>query len=182
MLGSTGPILRSTGYFYDLRTFINDTYAFYWFLTFKSFLGSFGDCYDRFLIRSRELFESVLIIYQCITKINYLNNNYIDSIYIQTNKNYKILNNMESLFNLFYLNQKITVDTNSFAYAGIEAGKGEFGVFCLFAGSSYPQRVHLRSPAYNHLQLISLLGCGHVFADLVTLIGSLDLVFGEVDR
>lgn len=135
-------------------------------------MGAFGDCFDRFLIRSRELFESLLIIYQAASLLCTAPHNTPD---IQTTRIEQVISH--------FLKQTATLAIDSgFNYTSVEAGKGEFGVAVLTNNTNMPWRVHLRSPAFNHLQLIGRLAQGHLFADLVTIIGSLDLVFGEVDR
>jgi NADH-quinone oxidoreductase subunit D len=181
-------MLRSAGYLYDLRLSTNETYALYKNITFKSFIGLSGDCFDRFLIRSRELFESTQIIYQCISKLNlnFLNLNIVlmnissNTQFQQATQNYKTV--METLILKFKNVVDGVTTVNGLNYKGVESGKGEFGVFILITSDNKIYRTHLRSPAYNHLQLTPLMCIGHMFADLVTILGSIDVVFGEVDR
>jgi NADH:ubiquinone oxidoreductase subunit D len=173
--GATGPILRSTGSNYDLRMSIINTYSVYWFLNFRTFIGSIGDSFDRFLIRSRELFESMYIIYQVISTFFFHEYNY--NICIETPI---ITGSQEDMINHF-INIQNDLDVETiFNYSAVEAGKGEFGVFLYYNIAC--ERIYIRSPAYNHLQLIGKLACGATLADVVTIIGTLDIVFGEVDR
>lgn len=188
LFGATGPMLRSTGYLYDLRLSLWESYALYPNLNFKSFVGFSGDCFDRFLIRSRELFESIQIIYQCVAKLNLrfislagqFNKDNADAQLQQTNNAFK--NNMELLINKFKIVSDGIATNAGFMYGAVESGKGEFGVFLITQNNNLIYRAHLRSPAYNHLQLVSMMCSGHMFADLVTILGSIDVVFGEVDR
>ena len=152
----------------------------------RAFIGTTGDSYDRFLIRSREMFESVNIVSQISCKLLNnlntikLNSNFGSNAYGQANSCSKTT--MELLIKRFANVDAPTALHACITYGVVEAGKGEFGVLALLNDTRYLYRVHLRSPAYAHLQLISLLGVGHQFADLVVLVGTLDLVFGEVDR
>ena len=188
LFGATGPMLRSAGYLYDLRMSNFENYALYNQLVFKSFIGITGDCFDRFLIRSRELFESTQIIYQCITKLNISFMQLNTVFFVENNNfqfqqiNYIFKNKMECLINKFKnITDGLTTNTG-LMYRAVESGKGEFGVFIVITSNNKIYRAHLRSPAYNHLQLVSLMCIGHMFADLVTILGSIDVVFGEVDR
>ena len=188
--GATGPMIRSTGIKKDLRLSKNDTYSYYWFLSFQSYLGKRGDSYDRFLIRVREMYESVVIIFQVLNNLNIKNNNY----------------NFNQFFNFLFekeLNQKGTISKynsmeflikhfkqysdglqlpKGFTYKAVEAPKGEFGVSIISDGTTLPFRCKIRTPAYHHIQLMPRMVQGHYFADLVTVLGSQDIVFGDVDR
>ena len=169
---------------FDLRASTLETYAMYRAVTFKTFIGTNGDSYDRFLIRSRELFESMLIVCSALEQLVYGSAKNVDRAALSTlnnlSRDYK--NKMESLICKFKNIQEPAAVTSSIVYCGVEAGKGEFGVYLATNLTQKPYRVYLRSPAFNHLQLINLLGSGLRFADVVTLVGTLDLVFGEVDR
>lgn len=196
--GASGVVIRSTGAKKDLRFFKKDCYSFYWFLKFNSYLGKRGDCYDRFLIRIREMYESINIINQVISyliinnknlKNNYKNLNLFFNLFKYllnneyNNKNYfNKYSSMESLINHFkhYTdNYKIK---KGFSYKAVEAPKGEFGVSLISDGSKKPFRCKFRSPAYFHLLLMMRMIQGHYFADMITILGSQDIVFGEVDR
>lgn len=187
LFGATGPILRGSGIACDLRASALESYGIYRMLSFRSYIGICGDSYDRFLIRSRELFESMHIIYSAIAPLLSSNGRLLIESKIArpaslsgNTGNFK--NKMESLIRKFK-NAVDPVETEaSMSYRAVESGKGEFGVLLVSNNTQKPYRVYLRSPAYNHLQLLSLIGAGHMFADIVTLVGTLDLVFGEIDR
>jgi NADH-quinone oxidoreductase subunit D len=168
----------------------------------QGYLGKRGDSYDRFLIRTREMYESVNIIFQILTNLTNLttNSNNHNNLKIEKNINffsffdflytqkYKKINNntkynsMESLINHFkYYSEGIKVP-KGFIYKAVEAPKGEFGVSLISDGSSIPYRCKIRTPAYHHMQIMPRMVQGHFFADLVTVLGSQDIVFGDVDR
>lgn len=199
--GSTGVIARSSGFKKDLRLLKSTAYSFYWYLNFKSFLGRTGDCYDRFIIRIREMLESIYILYQIIPNIinqfNLSNNSsnlklnetsfitYFNTtaplLFESTDFKNKSCS-MESVISHFkYYSEGIKIPSGS-VYASIESPKGEFGVNIISDGSTRPYRCKIRTPAFNHLQLMSYLNEGHYFADMITILGSQDIVFGEVDR
>lgn len=178
--------MRSAGIKKDLRILKSSSYAYYWFLKFRSFLGKTGDCFDRFIIRIREMLESIYIIYQVIP--NFL------TIYAE--RGTKItgigisdkpgMNNksksMENLIEHFkYYSEGLKVNPGM-TYKAVEAPKGEFGVTLISDGSKKPFRCKIRTPAYHHLQYMSNQIEGHYFADMITILGSQDIVFGEVDR
>lgn len=178
--GATGVIARAAGIKRDLRLNFNDTYAAYWLITFQSFIGTRGDSFDRFLIRIREMFESMYIIFQII-KLIY--NDKGCTFYPIHNKTPQTkYTNMETLINHFKYYSEGLVPEKNITYQAVEAPKGEFGVTLVSDNSNYPFRCKIKTPAYTHLQLLSVLSKGHFFADIVTLIGSQDIVFGEVDR
>jgi len=202
--GMTGVMSRSAGIKRDLRQSKLETYANYYFLNFRSYIGQHGDCYDRFLIRMNEMSESINIINQVINKISIFHNqsntnnlnkfsNYTSILphnilnYTLPNfwKQYNLKNNynsMENLINHFkYWSEGFNVKSN-FTYQSVESPKGEFGVTMLSDGSNKPYRCKVRSPAFQHLQMMPALAKGHFLADLATLVGTIDIVFGEVDR
>ena len=149
-------------------------------MTFQSFIGTRGDSFDRFLIRIREMFESMYIIFQII-KLIY--NDKGCTFYPKHNKTPQTkYTNMETLINHFKYYSEGLVPEKNITYQAVEAPKGEFGVTLVSDNSNYPFRCKIKTPAYTHLQLLSVLSKGHFFADIVTLIGSQDIVFGEVDR
>lgn len=188
--GLTGVMSRSTGLKRDLRLDNFETYANYYFLNFRSYTGQNGDSYDRFLIRMNEMSESINIVSQCIFKLiskkdninplvlnNFLNKKKIKSI---TYKNE--YNSMEKLIKHFkFWSEGFSVKSN-FTYQAIEAPKGEFGVTLVSDNTNIPYKCKVRSPAYHHLQALPLLSKGHLLADLAALIGTIDIVFGEIDR
>lgn len=206
--GLTGVLARSAGISRDVRLSFNETYANYFFLNIRSFLGSNGDCYDRYLIRMREMVESIHIILQIIQKLNLtynsvnlkkktwctsntFNNNfysYLDYSKPMSIKPIRKSNqlswyvSMEEVINHFkYYSEGITVP-KGLTYKSVEAPKGEFAVTLTSDGTNKPYRCKVRSPGYYHLQAIAPMMQGHFFADLVTIIGSQDLVLGEIDR
>lgn len=189
--GASGVVLRSTGFKKDLRLLKSTFYSYYWYLSFSSFLGLIGDCYDRFLIRIREMFESIYIIYQLLPTFltffssNFSFYNFFESINLNNYKknNYFGKNtSMELLIEHFkYYSEGIKI-TSGYSYQAIESPKGEFGVSIISNSSSKPFRCKIRSPAFHHLQLMSKMIQGHLFSDMITILGSQDIVFGEVDR
>lgn len=198
--GATGPIARSAGIKKDIRFLKSETYSHYWYLSIQGFLGKRGDSYDRFLIRMREMYESISIIFQILANFTKLNgevtkySNYADNLnffsffnylyeqkYKKLNKNSKY-SSMETLINHFkYYSEGLKV-TRGFVYKAVEAPKGEFGVSLISDSSSQPYRCKIRTPAYHHLQVLPRMLQGHFFADVVTVLGSQDIVFGDVDR
>jgi NADH:ubiquinone oxidoreductase subunit D len=163
----------------------------------QSFLGKRGDSYDRFLIRIREMYESVNIVFQVLNnltqnkyKTKNINNrveflNFFDFLYkIRKNKLNKKTKytSMESLIQHFKKYSEGLKVSRGFNYSAIEAPKGEFGVTIISDGSSKPYRCKIRTPSFHHVHLMTRMGQGHYMADMVTVIGSQDLVFGDVDR
>ena len=179
--GATGVILRSAGIQKDLRLSKTETYGSYWQLVFKSFTGSRGDSLDRFLIRIREMFESLYIIFQLVNLLitNDFIGNKLNTLIYYNNIKYA---SMETLIEHFKYYSEGFVISKGMTYASVEAPKGEFGVTLISDNSPKAFRCKIKTPAYTHLQLLSYLLKGHYFADAVTLIGSQDIVFGEVDR
>lgn len=193
--GCSGPIIRSAGLKKDIRFLKSDSYSHYWFLSINGYIGKRGDCYDRFLIRMREMYESISIIFQILNNLNNINKlnvksnanffSFFDFLYTQTK--YKLnfnskYSSMESLINHFKEYSEGIRVPKGFSYKAVEAPKGEFGVSIISDGSSLPYRCKIRTPAYHHLQIMPKLVQGHFFADLVTVLGSQDIVFGDVDR
>ncbi len=177
--GFTGPLLRSTGLAWDLRKV--QPYEVYSELDFQIPISFFGDCYDRYLIRVNEMRQSLAIISQCI--------NLIPSGPIKTNdrkvvlpKRSKMKTEMEALIHHFKLTTEGYHVPKGDVYTAIEAPKGEFGVFLLSSGKTRPYRCKIKSPAFVHLQGLNIMVQNLLLADLVTVIGTQDIVFGEVDR
>lgn len=190
--GLTGVMARSTGIKKDLRLDKMENYANYYYLNFRSFLGQNGDSYDRFLIRMNEMSESLNIINQVISKLTkYGKKSKINPHKIIKYINKKNFNNfnkkneynsMESLINHFkYWSEGFKVKSG-WTYKAVESPKGEFGVSLISNDKNNPYRCKVRSPAYHHLQVLPKLSKGHFLADLVTLMGTIDVVFGEIDR
>lgn len=184
LFGATGPVLRSTGVLYDVRLCKHTLYGFYSNLSVRSYVGLHGDSFDRFLIRARELFESLSIIYKCISEFTYYSSNHSINYHCVLTKAHGKTpkTKLESLIRLFrHVNADYSCRTG-LVYRCVESGKGEFGITLVSNNSNKPHRLAIRSPAYAHLQLLNLISNGHQFADIATLIGSLDVVFGEIDR
>lgn len=195
--GATGPVLRCVGVKKDIRFLKSESYSYYWFLNIQGYLGKRGDSYDRFLIRLREMYESVNIMFQVLTNLTVLTNlesgnrggkDFFSFLQTSPSPHYNKLNHntkynsMESLINHFKAYSEGTQVPKGFTYNAVEAPKGEFGVSLISDGGSKPYRCKIRTPAYHHMQIMSRMSQGHYFADLVTVLGSLDIVFGDVDR
>nr|YP_009118158.1 NADH dehydrogenase subunit 7 [Stachyamoeba lipophora]AJF22900.1 NADH dehydrogenase subunit 7 [Stachyamoeba lipophora] len=178
-LGVSGVILRSTGLPWDLRK--SEPYEIYKNIHFTIPTGVNGDCYDRYLIRVFEMRQSINIILQCINNIPKglirLDDNKITPPYRKQMKT-----SMESLIHHFKLYSDGYHVPKSADYICVEAPKGETGVFLYSDGKNRPYRCKIKSPGFSHLQAIDAMASGHLIADLVTIIGTLDIVFGEVDR
>lgn len=195
---ASGPVIRSVGIRKDMRFYRSETYASYWFLSLHSYLGKRGDSYDRFLIRVREMYESVNIVFQVLTNlttrrsINTSNStsnvdffSFFEFLYKkkknQLDKKTKYTS-MENLIQHFKKYSEGTKVPKGFTYAAVEAPKGEFGVSLISDGTPKPYRCKIRTPAYHHMHVLPRMVQGHYMADLVTVIGSQDIVFGDVDR
>jgi len=206
--GLTGVMARCTGLKRDIRLDKMETYANYYYLNFRSFTGQKGDSYDRFLIRMNEMSESLNIINQVIGNIIKYNSPEIlkkktDKEIITKNlsninphtilkyltpktwnhHNFKSeYSSMEQLINHFkYWSEGFPV-SKGWTYQAVESPKGEFGVSIVSDGTNKPYKCKVRSPAYHHMQLMHAVSKGHMLADLVTLMGTIDIVFGEIDR
>jgi len=171
--GFTGVMLRSTGTFFDIRKC--NPYEVYDRLTFACPVGSNGDCYDRYLLRIFEMYESLNIMKQCLGLLDYGPVSSEDSKLV-------MLSSMEGVIQHFKKYSAGTELSTDLAYGAVEAPKGEFGVFLVTTGGGKPYRCKIRSPGFFHLQSLNHLSVGHFLADVVTIIGSLDVVFGEIDR
>lgn len=178
--GATGVIARASGLKKDLRLIKQTTYSNYWFVNFNSFIGKSGDSFDRFLIRMREMFESLYLITQVVATLNL--SNYNTHFHKWKSISQNKYTHMEKLINHFKYYTEGYVLPKGFYYASVESPKGEFGVTIISTNTNKPYRCKIKSPAYSHLQILSFLSKGHYFADIITLVGSQDIVFGEVDR
>ena len=177
--GFTGPCLRAAGLNWDLRK--NQPYDCYEDMNFKIPTGSTGDCYERFFVRVEEMRQSILIINQCIK--NMPKGNCISSDpRIVPPKRDLMKSSMESLINHFKLFTEGFHVPKSETYFAVEAPKGEFGVYLISDGTNKPYRCKIRAPGFPLLQATEFLSKGHMLSDLVAIIGSLDIVFGEIDR
>jgi NADH dehydrogenase (ubiquinone) Fe-S protein 2 len=177
--GFSGVMLRGSGINWDLRK--SQPYDIYNQLNFKIPIGLNGDCYDRYILRMLEMKESLIIIKQCINNMpkgNIKNDN--RKLSIPSRKNMK--NSMESLIHHFKFSTQGIQPLPGETYMGSEAPKGEFGVYLVSDGTNKPFRCKIKSPAFNHLQALNFMSQNHFIADVVTIIGTQDIVFGEVDR
>jgi len=180
-LGFSGPMLRGSGIEWDLRR--NQPYEVYNELDFLIPIGLNGDCYDRYLVRVEEMRQSTKIIQQCI---KWLRDN-PGSVMIEDNKfaspkRDQMKHDMESLIYHFKLFTEGYSVPKGEVYAAIEHPKGEFGVFLMSDGANKPYRMKVRAPSFAHLAAIDEMSRGHMLADVVSIIGTLDIVFGEIDR
>lgn len=177
--GFSGVMLRGSGIKWDLRK--TQPYEIYDSVNFSIPVGNNGDCYDRYLIRIFEMRESLKIIFQCINNIpNGLIK--IDDRKITPPKRSDLKQSMESLIHHFmHYAQGFSVPAGE-TYTASEAPKGEFGVYLVSNGTNRPYRCKIKAPGFAHLQAIDFMSKGHMIADVVTIIGTQDIVFGEVDR
>lgn len=177
--GFSGVMIRGSGVAWDLRK--TQPYDIYDKLAFDIPVGSRGDCYDRYLIRIEEMRQSLRLIMECI---NMLPEGTIksDDRKITPPSRTHMKESMESLIHHFKLYTEGFVVPASETYTAIEAPKGEFGVYLVSNGSNKPYRCKIRAPGFVHLQGLDFMAKNHMLADVVTIIGTQDIVFGEVDR
>lgn len=177
--GFTGPMLRGSGIAWDLRK--AQPYEVYDSLDFDIPVGTNGDCYDRFMVRLEEMRQSLRIIEQCFSKLPK------GPVRVENNKitppsRAEMKHSMEALIHHFKLfTEGFRVPAGE-TYTAVEAPKGEFGVYLVADGSSKPYRCYIRAPGFAHLQGLDFMSKGHMLADVVANIGSMDIVFGEIDR
>jgi len=175
----SGVMLRGSGIPWDLRK--SQTYECYDQIDFKIPVGKNGDCYDRYLCRIEEMKESVNIINQCLDKMPTGPIKSLDGKISPPPKN-DLKESMEALihhFKLFTEGYRVKKDE---IYVAVEAPKGEFGVYLISDGSSKPYKCKIRAPGFSHLQAMDYLIKGHMLADVPAVLGSMDVVFGEIDR
>ena len=178
-LGFSGAMLRGSGVQWDLRK--SQPYEIYDQLDFDIVVGNHGDCYDRYLVRLLEMKQSIRIIEECLEKIpnGLIKNN---DIKITPPLRSHTKNSMEALIHHFKNYTNGVVIPASETYIGTEAPKGEFGVYLVSNGSNKPYRCKIKAPGFAHLQALDHMSKGHLIADVVTIIGTQDIVFGEIDR
>ncbi|MBN8197493.1 NADH-quinone oxidoreductase subunit D [Thalassospira povalilytica] len=177
--GFTGPNIRASGLAWDLRK--SQPYDSYEDFDFDIPVGKNGDCYDRFLVRFEEMWQSLKIIKQAIKNMP------DGPVIVENNKvappsRAEMKRSMEALIHHFKLFTEGFHVPGGECYAAVEAPKGEFGVYLVSDGSNRPYRCKIRAPGFPHLQGIDFMSKGHMLADVVANIGSLDIVFGEIDR
>jgi len=180
-LGFSGPMLRGSGIEWDLRK--KQPYEVYDRMDFDIPVGVNGDCYDRYLVRVEEMRQSARIMKQCVA---WLRDNpgpvMIEDHKIVPPKRVEMKDDMESLIHHFKLfTEGYTVPAGE-AYAAVEHPKGEFGVYLVSDGANKPYRLKVRAPGFAHLAAMSEMVEGHMLADVVAVIGTQDIVFGEIDR
>ncbi|MGL9718292.1 MAG: NADH-quinone oxidoreductase subunit D [Wolbachia sp.] len=177
--GFSGPMLRAAGLAWDLRK--SQPYEVYDQLDFDIPVGQNGDCYDRYLVRMAEIRQSVGLVKQCIEKIPEGPVKTEDRK-ISPPPRAEMKESMEALIHHFKLYSEGYHVPEGEAYAAVEAPKGEFGVYIVSDGTNRPYRCRIRAPGFAHLQALDFMAKGHMLADMAAIIGSLDIVFGEIDR
>jgi len=180
-LGFSGPMLRGSGVEWDLRK--KQPYEVYDRLEFDIPVGVNGDCYDRYLVRIEEMRQSNRIVKQCV---DWLRRNpgpvMADDHKVAPPSRLDMKTNMEELIHHFKLFTEGMHVPEGEAYAAIEHPKGEFGIYLISDGANKPYRMKIRSPSFTHLSSMNELARGHMIADVVAIIGTCEIVFGEIDR
>jgi NADH-quinone oxidoreductase subunit D len=180
-LGFTGPMLRGSGVVWDLRK--TQPYEVYDRMDFDIPVGRNGDSYDRYLVRIEEMRQSNRIIRQCIEWLRaHPGPVIVDDHKVAPPSRVAMKSNMEELIHHFKLFTEGMHVPEGEAYAAVEHPKGEFGIYLVSDGANKPYRLKIRAPGYPHLQALDEMARGHMIADVVTLIGTQDIVFGEIDR
>jgi NADH dehydrogenase (ubiquinone) Fe-S protein 2 len=177
--GFTGVILRGTGYNWDLRKV--QPYEVYPSLNFNVPVGKFSDCFDRYLLRVEEIRQSLSIILQCINQMP-IGNIKVDNLKYCNAPRLLIKDSIDTLIAHFkFFTENYFIDKNE-TYSAVEAPKGEFGIYLIANETNKPYRCKIRAPGFFHLQGLNFIAMNHLIADVVTIIGTQDIVFGEVDR
>ena len=177
--GFSGPCLRASGVPWDLRK--AQPYEIYDQLDFEIPVGRHGDCYDRYLVRIQEMRQSLRIVEQCLARLKPGPVRILDNK-IAPPKRAEMKRSMEALIHHFKLYTEGYHIPAGATYTATEAPKGEFGVYLVADGTNRAYRCKIRAPGFAHLQAMEALSKGHMLADVVAIIGSLDVVFGEIDR
>ena len=178
--GFSGVMVRGSGLSWDLRK--SQPYECYNDFEFKIPVGKSGDCYDRYLVRMEEMRQSLSIIEQAIDKIKSENGEIMSRGKIAPPDRAEMKTSMEALIHHFKLYTEGFHVPDGEVYASVEAPKGEFGVYLVADGTNRPYRAKLRAPGFLHLQAIDHMCKGHQLADVSAIIGTMDVVFGEIDR
>jgi NADH-quinone oxidoreductase subunit D len=180
-LGFSGPMIRGSGIAWDLRK--KQPYAAYDKVEFDIPVGVNGDCYDRYLVRVEEMRQSNRIVRQCI---DWLRQNpgpvAIDDHKVMPPPRAEMKDDMEALIHHFKLFTEGYCPPRGEVYAAVEAPKGEFGCYIISDGGNKPYRLKVRAPGFPHLAAMDEMTRGHMLADVVAIIGTMDIVFGEIDR
>jgi NADH-quinone oxidoreductase subunit D len=180
-LGFTGPMLRGSGFAWDLRK--TQPYDVYSQMDFDVPVGKTGDCYDRYLVRVEEMRQSNRIIQQCIAWLRVNPGPVITSNHkVAAPDRESMKTNMEELIHHFKLFTEGFHVPEGEAYAAVEHPKGEFGIYIVSDGANKPYRLKIRPPGFAHLASMDEMARGHMIADAVAIIGTMDIVFGEIDR
>lgn len=177
--GFTGPMLRASNVAWDLRK--SQPYEIYDKLDFDVPVGKTGDCYARYLVRMEEMKQSLHIMKQCLEQLPE-GPVKIDDQKVTPPKRAEMKNSMEALIHHFKLYTEGFHVPEGETYTAIEAPKGEFGVFLVSNGTNKPYKCYIRAPGFAHMQGMDFMSKGHLLADTVAIIGSMDIVFGEIDR
>ena len=177
--GCSGPILRASGYAWDLRK--SQPYEIYDQLEFDIPVGKTGDCFARYMVRMEEARQSVKLIRQCLEKMP-SGPVRAEGHKVTPPKRSEMKSSMEALIHHFKLYTEGFHVPAGETYAAVEAPKGEFALYMVSDGTNRPYRCHIRAPGFAHLSLLDTISRGHMLADAVANIGSLDIVFGEIDR
>jgi NADH-quinone oxidoreductase subunit D len=180
-LGFTGAMLRGSGVAWDLRK--NQSYSVYDQLDFEIPVGMTGDSYDRYLVRMEEMTQSNNIIKQCVTWLGDNPGSVMsdDKKIVPPNRE-AMKDDMESLIHHFKLFTEGYCLPEGEVYSAIEHPKGEFGIYLVSDGANKPYRIKIRAPGFAHLASMDEMAKGHMLSDVVTIIGTQDIVFGEIDR
>ncbi len=177
--GFSGVMLRGSGVAWDLRK--SQPYEVYDRMEFDIPIGKNGDCYDRYLVRMEEMRQSLRIIKQCVEKMPQ-GPVVTGDPKISPPKRALMKQSMEALISHFKLYSEGYHVPNGETYVAVEAPKGEFGVYLVADGTNKPYRCKIKAPGFSHLQALEFMCKGHMLADVVAIIGTMDIVFGEIDR
>ncbi len=177
--GFSGPMLRASNLAWDLRK--SQPYDVYEEIDFDIPVGKTGDCYARYLVRMAEMYESIKIMKQCLEKMP-AGNIKMNDYKVSPPPRAEMKSSMEAMIHHFKLYSEGYHVPAGETYTAVEAPKGEFGVYLVSDGSNKPYRCRIRAPGFAHLQALDFMSRGHQLADTVAIIGSLDIVFGEIDR
>ena len=178
-LGFTGPMLRGSGVKWDIRK--TAPYDAYDKVEFDVPVGVNGDTYDRYLCRVEEMRQSLRIIEQCLNKMP-AGEVRTDDAKVVPPRRAEMKESMEALIHHFKIFTEGYAVPPGATYTAIEAPKGEMGVYLVSDGTSRPYRCHIRAPGFPHLAALDKVGKNHMLADIVAIIGTMDIVFGEIDR
>ena len=177
--GFSGPMIRASGIAWDIRK--SEPYDVYDKMEFKVPVGKNGDCYDRYLVRVEEVLESIKIVQQCLDQMPEGPYKSTDSKISPPSRD-MMKESMEDMINHFKLFTEGFKTPKGEVYVPVETPKGEFGVYLISDGTNKPYRCYIRATGFAHLQSIDEIGKGYMLADVVAILGSMDVVFGEIDR